>query len=228
MKIGIDVRCLGEGRHTGVEEYTVNLLKNLFSVDRKNNYVLFFNSASEPKFDFSLFKKYVNVRTKRFRFPNKILNLLFWYFGWPKIDRMLGGTDILFFPNLIFGSFSRRTKAIVTVHDLSFERYPETFSLKRRLWHIFINPKNFCRCAKKIITVSDSSGDDLANIYKINPEKIKVIPSAVSPDFAPMDRNNSKLLEIKEKYHLPYKFILYLGTIEPRKNIGAIIAAFIA
>ncbi len=225
-KIGIDIRCLAEGRRTGVEEYTLNLLKQLFEIDRKNEYVLFFNSFRSSGADFSWLEKYSNVTLKKFHFPNKLLNFLFWYLDWPKIDRMIGGVDIFFMPNIIFGSVSRKTKLILTIHDLSFERYPQTFSWKRRLWHIFINAKKICRRADKIIAVSGSTKNDLESFYGIPGEKIQIIYSGVADKFRVISRNDEKLVRTKEKYGLPYKFILYLGTIEPRKNIIGIIQAF--
>lgn len=226
MRIGIDIRCLVEGRRTGVEEYTLQILDNLFAVDKKNKYVLFINSFREPKINLEQFGKYKNITVKYFRFPNKLLNFLFWYLKWPHIDKMLGGADVIFLPNIIFGSFSKKTKLVVTVHDLSFEHYPEAFSAKRRLWHIFINPRKLCRRADLITTVSQSSKNDLMKLYGISGDKIKVIRSAVSEKFTVIDRNNPRLMKVKEKYSLPYKFILYLGTIEPRKNIIGIIRAY--
>jgi glycosyltransferase involved in cell wall biosynthesis len=226
MRIGIDVRCLSDGRKTGVEEYTLNLLHNLFEKDTKNEYILFFNSFKDPKINFDWTEKYPNVKIKKFRLPNKLLNLSFWYLGWPKIDKLIGGADVIFFPNIIFGSVSKKAKMVVTIHDLSFERYPETFSLKKRLWHIFINPKKLCRSADKIIAVSGSTKNDLVSIYHINPGKIIVIYSGISEKFKIISRNEARMIEVKEKYGLPYKFILYLGTIEPRKNIGAIVRAY--
>jgi glycosyltransferase involved in cell wall biosynthesis len=226
MRIGIDVRCLAEGRRTGVEEYTLNLLENLFAMDTRNTYILFFNSFRSKSVDFSWLEKYPNVSLKSFNFPNKILNFLFWYFNWPKIDKLLGGTDIFFMPNIIFGSVSRDTKLIVTVHDLSFVRYPETFSWKRRWWHLFINPQKICKRADKIIAVSDSSARDIEKLFRIKSEKIQTITSGISEKFQVVDRNDANLIRVKEKYNLPYKFILFLGTIEPRKNIRAIIAAY--
>lgn len=220
------MRCLAEGRTTGVEEYTLNLLENLFQLDKENEYVLFFNSFQPIKADFSWLEKYSNVRLKKFRFPNKLLNLSFWYLGFPKIDKLVGGADIVFLPNIIFGSVSNEAKLLATIHDLSFERFPETFSWKRRLWHIFINPKKICRRAQKIIAVSDSTKNDLEALYGIEPKKIEVILSGISEDFMPVSRNDRKLIEVKERYNLPYKFILFLGTIEPRKNIAALIHAF--
>lgn len=226
MRIVIDVRCLAEGRRTGVEEYTRYLLVNLFEIDKKNKYILFFNSWKKTQIDFSWIDKYSNVTLKKFNFPNKILNLLFWYFNWPKIDMLVGGADIVFMPNIIFGSVSQKTKLILTIHDLSFERYGECFSWKRRWWHIFVNPLKICRNAYRIIAVSESTKNDLISLYKLEPFKIEVVLSACSEKFAIFDRNNQKLITVKEKYGLPYKFILYLGTIEPRKNIIGIIKAY--
>ncbi len=225
-KIGIDARCLTEGRKTGVEEYTLNFLKHLFEIDKKNNYVLFFNSFNNSKIDFSWLQKFSKVAIQKFGYPNKVLNFLFWYLGWPKIDKMLGGTDFFFMPNIIFGAMSKKVKPIITFHDLSFERYPETFSWKRRLWHVFVNAKKIAKKAEKIITVSTSTKNDLVSIYAINPKKIKIISSGISEKFRIIDRNDKRLLEVKMKYKLPYKFILYLGTIEPRKNIVGIIRAY--
>ena len=225
-RIGIDIRCLAEGRRTGVEEYTLNLLTHLFEIDQKNEYVLFFNSFRSSNTDFFWIKKYSNVTLKRFGFPNKLLNFLFWYLNWPKIDKMIGGADIFFMPNIIFGSVSRETKLVLTIHDLSFERYPQTFSWKRRIWHVFINTKKICQRADKIIAVSNSTKNDLEFLYKISPEKIQVVYSGISDKFKVVDRNDEKLISVKEKYNLPYKFILYLGTIEPRKNITGIVKAF--
>lgn len=226
MRIGIDIRCLAEGRRTGVEEYTINLLHSLFSTDKKNEYVLFFNSFKKPKINLSDFEKYKNVSIKIYRYPNKLLNFLFWYFDWPKIDKLISGADVIFSPNIIFSAWSKKTKAVFAIHDLSFERCPETFSAKKRLWHMFINPKKLCRSADKIISVSDSTKNDLREIYRIPEGKIKTIYSGISENFKVIDRNNPKLIEVKKKYNLPYKFILYLGTIEPRKNIIGIVRAY--
>lgn len=225
-RIGIDVRCLSEGKRTGVEEYVLNLLPNIFKVDKKNEYLLFFNSFKKSKTDFSWAEKYPNVSIIKFSFPNKILNFLFWYFNFPRIDKILGGVDVFFMPNIAFGSVSQNCKLILSVHDLSFERYPEFNSLKRKWWHIFINPNKLCLRADKIITVSDSTKNDLISQYAIPEVKVKTIYSAISKKFKLIDRNDPKFIEIKERYGLPYKFIMHLGTVEPRKNIQSIISAY--
>lgn len=226
MKIGIDIRCLSDGRRTGVEEYTVNLLHNLFSLDQRNEYVLFLNALHETKFDFSQFAKYPNVRLQKFRIPNKLLNLCFWYLNWPHVDKMLGGVEVFFMPNINFVALSAKTKLVLTVHDLSFELFPETFSLKRRAWHFFINPKKLCQKAAAVIAVSQSTKNDIVTWYKIKAEKVHCIYSGTSDDFVEIDRNDERLFQVREKYHLPFNFIFFLGTVEPRKNIAALVKAF--
>ena len=226
MKIGIDVRCFAEGRKSGVEEYAEALLSELFRIDRENQYVLFFNAWGKIAPDFSWATGYPNVSVRSFRFPNKLLNLSLWYFGWPKLDRLVGGTDIFFLPNINFAAVSVGTKLFVTAHDLSFEAYPETFSLKRRLWHFFVNPKKLFRRADTVFAVSESTASDLRSRYRIAPEKIRVVLSGIADRFREMSRNDPSLVRVKERYHLPYQFILYLGAFEPRKNIVAIVRAY--
>ena len=78
-------------RWTGVEEYTLALLQELFRTDRENEYILFFNAWKETALDFSWATQYPNVTLRVFRFPNKLLNFCLWYLQFPKLDRLLGG-----------------------------------------------------------------------------------------------------------------------------------------
>lgn len=226
MHIGIDVRCLAEGKRTGVQEYTLALLKELFETDQENKYILFFNAWQKATPDFSWATVYPHVTLQVFHFPNKLLNLTLWYFGFPKLDLLVGGTDVFFLPNLNFSAVSKKTKLVVTAHDLSFELFPETFSWKQRLWHFFVHFRRLAVHADRILSVSQSTKENLIAKYHVSPEKITVIQSGIGEQFHLMDRNNPELLRIKQKYNLPYKFILYLGTFEPRKNILSLIQAY--
>jgi len=226
MRIGIDVRCLQGAVHSGVEEYARTLLEELFKQDTENSYRLFANAWDASRLDFSWVRKYPHVSVHVFHWPNKLLNFCFWYLGWPKVDRMLGGVEVFFLPNLNFIALSKRTRLIVTAHDLSFELFPETFSWKRRIWHFFVHFRSIVKRADRVIAISQSTADDLRAVYKTPERKITVIPSGVRDIFRPVSHNNPSLLGIQEKYHLPYKFILSLGTIEPRKNLIALLRAF--
>ncbi len=91
---------------------------------------------------------------------------------------------------------------------------------------MFINTKNICRSAQKLIAVSQSTAHDLVSLYGIGKEKIEIIHSAVGHNFKIIDRNDAQLIKTKEEYALPYHFILILGTIEPRKNIIGTVRAY--
>ncbi len=226
MRIGIDVRCLAEGKRTGVEEYVIALLSGLFLQSPDDTYILFFNAWKKPLPDFFWATKYPNVTLKVFHIPNKLLNFSLWYFRFPKLDRLIGGTDVFFLPNINFCAVSKKTKFIVTAHDLSFEIFPETFSWKRRIWHFFIHFKKLVLSADNVIAVSESTKNDLIDLYGIPKEKITVIYSGIGEQFRILDRNDENLIRVQKKYHLPYKFILSLSTFEPRKNLPALISAF--
>lgn len=226
MQIGIDVRCLMHQNYSGVAEYTYNLLDNLFKIDKQNQYSLFYNSQKDinqnlPKFN------YPNVKYQGFNYPNKLLNLSLKFLNYPKIDNLLDQIDIFFIPNLNFVSLTKKTKRIITIHDLSYERFPDFFSKKRNYWHKFINPQKLVKQCDKIIAVSQNTKNDLVEIYKTPTDKIKVIYSGVNTDlYKKINSTDQKFKEIQKKYKLPKNFIFYLGTIEPRKNIEGIIESF--
>lgn len=226
MKIGIDIRCLLGGKKTGVEEYTKELLEHLFAEGKEHRFVLFWNAWTLPPCPFDWDKRFANVRLVSYRIPNKLLNFSLWYFSFPALDRLVGGVDVFFLPNLNFVAFSRRAKVVLTAHDLSFEQCPETFSWKRRLWHVFVNFRRLARRANRIIAISESTRDDLVHSAGISKKKIRVVHSGISGRFRKMSRNNPELLAVKNRYNLPYRFILFLGTIEPRKNITSLVRAF--
>ena len=214
------------GKADEVEKYTIALLRELFESNQEDEYVLFFNAWRKNIPDFSWIGHYPHVTLRVFHFPNKLLNLSLWYFGFPKLDVLIGGTDVFFLPNLNFVAVSSGTKLVVTTHDLSFELFPETFSWKQRFWHFLVDFRRLVARADKVIAVSQSTKDDLVEKYRVAGEKIAVIPSGIDTRFRKMDRNDPELLRIKEKYHLPYRFILYLGTFEPRKNIISLVRSY--
>lgn len=226
MRIGIDVRPLAERSRTGVQEYVQNLLVNMLAIDRKNEYILFYNSyrTKNPSFLTEL-EKYPNVFLRRFHYPNKILNFCMWYLRRPFLDRLLG-VSVLFSPNIIFTSVSPECRHVLTLHDLSFVRHKEFFDRYRRLWHWLVNPRRLVQNAATIVTVSDSSRDDIVSLYQCPPQKVKRIYPGVGEQFAPVKRERRAFAAVKKKYNLPEKYILILATLEPRKNIESAITAY--
>lgn len=240
MNIGIDIRILGKGRRTGVEDYTINLLSHLLPLDpvplmgkrRRIRYKLFHNSLRKPKLDYP-FLKLPSVKIKRLRIPNRALDLFLRFLRFPKLDKILKGVDIFLSPHFLLAPVSKKVKTIIIFHDLSFIRFPEFFSLPKLLWHKFIYPKKQAQKADLIVAISESTKEDLINLYGIKKEKIKVIYPGIDKKFRPIEKDNPNLDRVRKKYGLPDNlpagkagFILYFGTIEPRKNILGLIRAF--
>ncbi len=225
MRIAIDLRPLMSGKISGVEVYIENMLKSLFELDQKNEYILWYNAFK--KVDVSHFPTdYSNVKLKRTKIPNKILNLSLSLFRWPKIDKLIGeGIDVLWTPDPRPTPVSKKCKKIVTFHDLSFEDFKYSFNLKTRLWHKILRPKKEAKEADHIIAVSEFTKGQLVDTYNIDARKITVIQEAAAEYLQPIHFPKSFEV-IKRKYSLPDQYFLCLSTIEPRKNILGIIRAY--
>lgn len=211
MQILTDIRLLARGGTSGIEEYTRNLITNLLKIDQKNEYLFFYNSFrknSVPEFP----------KTIDWHIPNKILDLGSRLSNFPQIDSFIKA-DLIFSPH--FNILSRKkTPRVITFHDLSFLHHPRFFSWRQRFWHWLQNVEKQAREADHLIAVSEFTKSDLVDFFHIPEEKISVVYSGISEKFKKIDTKNPPKTG-REK-----PFILYLGTLEPRKNIPAIIRAF--
>ncbi|MDO8499153.1 MAG: glycosyltransferase family 1 protein [bacterium] len=225
MNIGIDLRPLMTPYRTGVGVYTYELLDALFALDYSNQYFLFYNSATGAE-------KYLprwnrpNVQYVGKHWPNKLFNAATLFAGRPRLDKLCGKKlDAFYAPNFGFIALQKNIKFILTVHDLSFEFWPEFFSTQQRLWHRAVQPKRLCERADTIIVPSVNTKRDLVDCYKIAEEKIKVIYPGLSP-LLTKEGSGGGRSQAPQKYNLPKNYILFLGTIEPRKNISGLVRAF--
>ena len=218
MKIGIDIRPLQARHYGGISEYINNLLPELFKAGAKHQFILFISSFREPFFNYSELLKHNNVELKSYKIPNKILFFSSRFFNFPKVDKLLGGIDVLFCPHFFPVSVSKKCKKITTFHDISFDIFPEFFNLKQRLWHKLVSPKRQAKNSDIIISVSHSTKQDLIKYYKLSADKIRIVYSGV----------NKKLLDqkIQTSISLPKKYILTLSLMGPRKNTLGLIRAF--
>lgn len=219
-KIIIDVRLLGKGGASGIEEYTRSLLDELFQTDKSNEYLLFYNGYRKVPLPLD-WQTGHNVYDGKI--PNKALDMASRLFKYPKVESFLTG-DLVFSPH--FNILATNLPQVVTFHDLSFVHHPDFFSLRRNFWHWLQNIENTARQARKIIAVSEFTKSDLVELFHIKPENIEVIYSGINPIFKKIDIASADLGIFRKKHDLSRPFILYLGTIEPRKNIISIIRAF--
>lgn len=218
MNIAIDVRSLMEGRHSGVEEYTTQIICAMARVAPHHTYYLFYNSFRPvvlPLFE-------GNIRVKPFGYPNKLFNLSQYGLGRPYWNNLVKA-DCFFVPNVRLLPLAADIPLVVTAHDLSFERFPEFYSYRRRLWHRFVRPRMLMRNADRVIAVSEATRADVIDLYQVPSERVSVVHSGMSntKEALPAD-----IGRVRNRYKLPPKYILFLGTFEPRKNIISIVRAF--
>lgn len=231
MNILFDIRTLLDERYSGVSEYVRLLLTNLLEVDTQNQYFLFYNSARDFSGRLPVFRQ-SNVHVVYTRLPNKIFNYLFLkIFGRPYFDRLAKrqtgqSIDLFFMPHLNFAAWSPEVKSVLAVHDLSFYYFPEFFNWRKNLWHRLLNVKKLVKRFDRVVAFTENSADDIVSLSHMQRERLSVIPSGLEAGFKPLLKNDPELLRVRGKYALPERFILSLSTVEPRKNIEALIEAF--
>ena len=116
-------------------------------------------------------------------------------------------------------------KTIVTIHDLIFERFPETYNFDERYTHRW-KIKRACKIADAVIAISKQTRDDLVNLYGIKAEKIFTCYQSCNPIFEKQILEKEKAA-VKKKYQLPDKYFLFVSSITKRKNLLAVCRALI-
>jgi glycosyltransferase involved in cell wall biosynthesis len=115
-----------------------------------------------------------------------------------------------------------RAPTVLTVHDLTVQLFPETHGALRRLRHAFLPV--MCRRASRIIADSHSTKHDLVEHYDLDAERIDVVHLAASDEFAPV-RDEEQRERVRRRYDLPENFVLFVGCLDPRKRLDALIEA---
>lgn len=223
MRIGIDIRLIGKKR-TGDEAVFFNLVKNLALIDKRNEYRLFTDIVDE---------KIITDITRRLDIENKnnfqiislkTKNKFTWNF-WTLPNYLRKNPVDAYLTQYITPWFvPSRIKILTIIHDISFNFYPQLIKFTDWLFLKILIPLSLHR-ADKIISVSKFTRDEIIKYYNINPEKIDWMHNAVPDNFS-AEITPSELEEVRKKYNLPEKFILYIGTLQPRKNLPTLIGAY--
>lgn len=111
---------------------------------------------------------------------------------------------------------------VLTVHDLIFERFPAYHKRSNYVYLRWAMPL-FCRRARAIIAISENTRQDIVDHYHVSPAKIAVIPEAAAPSFVPQPPE--VVAQVRERYGLPERYALAVGTLEPRKNLARLVDA---
>jgi alpha-1,3-rhamnosyl/mannosyltransferase len=123
-------------------------------------------------------------------------------------------------PNYLL--FPLANKALCTVHDASHLRHPELHP-RERLRELEYLPESLDR-ASAVATVSEFSRRELMDLFQLDPGQVHIIPPAVSSRFVPLSPRG--LSELRNRLALPQNYILYAGTLEPRKNLVRLLRAY--
>lgn len=222
MKIGIDIRHLTNPNPSGVGHYTLQLIHEMAQANPGDRFLLFAAGSKRVLEHLPEFTQ-PNIKIESAQIPNRILfSLLRLPLGPSLEDFMQEKPDVWLFPNL--NLVRTRKPYVLSMHDLSFELYPEFFRRKTLLWHTLSRPRTLCQNARAILAVSESTKRDLTNMFHIDPSKITVTPLGVDRTFTPEeDKNDRKILNA---YGIKNDFLLSLCTLEPRKNLPSVIEAF--
>lgn len=205
---------------SGIGNYIERILYEFEKEDIKNNLLLF---GSENEYDYRKINLESNTSLTNSIFSKKKFLRVLWEQIFLPIKAKKNNINLIHCPAHVVPLMSSM-KTIVTIHDLAFKLFPETFKWQNRSYLNFIVPLSIKK-ADKVIAVSKNTKKDIIREYNVNPNKIKVIYNGVDEKYRRI--NDDEIInKIKEKYKLPKDFILYLGTLEPRKNIERLIKGF--
>ena len=217
-RIGYDAKRLFNN-FTGLGNYSRTLVHNLHAQFPDNQYFLYTPKIADKPVvaPFLSEKDYTTLIPD---IPLKALWRSYTMVGQMQRDRL----DIYhgLSHELPFG-IPKSIKTVVTIHDLIFKRYPNTYPWFDRQIYDF-KFRRACHTADAIIAISESTKRDIVHYYGISPERIKVVYQTCSPQYF-LPANPDWVKEVIATHRLPSEYLLSVGTIEPRKNLKNIIAA---
>lgn len=223
MKIAINCAFF-QPKGGGIKEYIQNIVENLSLIDQENNYVLY---ALKDYIEYARSELKTDFKIKPIPFNgngivNTVIRSSLEYLFWKKEEKR-EQWDIFHSP-FFHGPKLDNTKLLLTVHDMRFYRYPETYTFLR---HQFLkySVKQSIKIADKIIAISQFTKDEIIDAYGTDPEKIQVIHEAINLNHF----TNSKITSEESRKIQCLKgnpFIMSVGHLEPRKNYDRLINAF--
>jgi glycosyltransferase involved in cell wall biosynthesis len=209
--VGVDASRYSVPRPTGTERYSHELLRHLLSLDDADvRYRLYFNARSAPE----PFPEDIELRCV----PLPRL----WTHARLSLEMLRHPVDALFVPSHVLPLVHPR-RSVVTVHDLGYIHEPAAHTRWSRL-QLQLTTRWNARRAHLVIAVSESTRQDLMCHYRIPAAKIRVVHSGVAERFQRVSA--PEVRATLDRRGLPEQFVLYLGTIQPRKNLERLIEAF--
>ena len=219
MHVVLDARYIA-GRQSGVGTYVQRLIGGLATIDARNHYTCIV-AADGPGLPVS--QKNVTAWTTRVSFEDHLRGDLWLLVHLPLRLRKVG-TDIYHGPAVFLPHVKLGYRTVVTIHDLVSFLFPETVPRKYSLY-MRLMTRLATRSADRIIAVSEATKADLVRMLRVPAGKIVVIHEAVGPEFArPLAPGAAAA--VARRYGLRTPYCLFVGNLEPRKNLPRLIEAF--
>lgn len=226
MRIGLLAQLLSfqEGyRQAGVSRYIEYLLRELPGELADDEFLtVFAGAAARHPARLSTFDESIDWHWTRWPTGKVPVRILWEQLAAP-IQARKAGIDVIHAPVNVVPLVSS-TARVVTIHDLAFLEYPEQYPAMQRRYLSAMTRASTQR-ADRVITVSDFTGRDVADRLDVDPERITAIPNGVDSAFTPR-QGTDELHRFRWKNSLPAEFLLFVGTIQPRKNLVGLLRAF--
>jgi glycosyltransferase involved in cell wall biosynthesis len=212
MRVGVDARLMYH-QPAGISRYTWHLLQAMAELDKDDEFIVFQHRKDRtPLVNQSNFRRATMVAPAHHRLEQTFLTVELLRFN---LD-LLHSTD--FIPPLY-----SRVKSVITVHDLAFLHYPHFLTTESAAYYGMID-RAVVR-ADHIIVPSEHTKQDLIGQMGVATDKVSVIYEAANPSFGPLPIEETRRA-ITAKYGIPQTYVLFVGTIEPRKNVTGLLQAF--
>ena len=227
MKIAFDAQPLLDGTKSGVGFHEDGLVKTLLEQYPQNQYRLEYFSLRNHESKKKTLRKYKKHNTQFVSckwFSGSLYRMISVFLPIPHQLFFHEEKQITHFFNYYVPPFVKGKK-VVTIHDMAFRVFPETVR-KKTLFFLKAIIKRSIHRADHIITVSEFSKQEIIRFYEVPQDKISVVPNGVDfKKFYP-EKDKQKIENIKRKYNIFGEYFLYLGTLEPRKNLVRLIEAY--
>ncbi|MEI6778012.1 MAG: glycosyltransferase family 1 protein [Chloroflexales bacterium] len=227
MIIGVDYTAAA-WQGAGIGRYTRELIAATVPRDRSLRYVLFYAAGGLPPDgrylrDLSaLCAANPHVRARPIPLSPRLLTILWQRLRLPiPVEALIGKIDILHAPDFVLPP--TRARALLTVHDLTFMVRPETADAGLRRYLMSAVPRSLRR-ADLVLVDSLATGADVSRLLDVGQERVRLLYPGVNPRFRPLPAAECEPL--RAQLGLPESFLLFVGTLEPRKNLVRLIAAF--
>jgi glycosyltransferase involved in cell wall biosynthesis len=219
MIIGIESSRANRKEKTGTEWYAHSLIRHLCALDQKDAFVLYTDSSLEP----SLASIGPNVKERILRWPPK----RFWNQIRLSVEMLVRSPDVLFLPAHTLPIIHPR-RTVTTIHDVGFERFPELYRPKERMYHRWA-VRYALRHAYRIITPSVFTKEEILEWYpEARHRENDIVVVHHGYDHSSLHRKSAPATTttILARYRIRTPYIFYIGRIQNKKNISRLVNAF--